>query len=204
VEQYIDGGRSSAVWVKGLLDSLPLPKPLTLLDFASGFGRISRHLPSLLTDAEIFTCDIHPAAFSFNQSIGLGAVQSSTIPELFNPGRKFDAIIAISFFTHMPSHTWGRWLRSIAKWLTPNGMLIFTTHGRVAIARMGITHTQVDRNGFRFDTRSEQKDLDPAEYGSTVTFFEYVHRQIENANLHLVSFREGGAGYQDLIIVTPG
>jgi hypothetical protein len=83
-------------------------------------------------------------------------------------------------------------------------MLIFTTHGRVAIAGMGVTHTQVGRNGFRFDTRSEQEDLDPAEYGSTVTFFEYVHRQIENANLRLVSFREGGAGYQDLIIVTPG
>lgn len=200
IEDYFRSGAASAVWIKSIVDTLPgLPPSFSFLDFASGYGRVARHLPRILPAAQLVTSDVHPQAVAFNRSINLDAIGSTFIPEDFDPGRDFDVICAISFFTHMPQKTWGRWLRTLGKFLKPHGMLIFTTHGRVALGPTGVMN--VPPSGFAFHPASEQKDLAITEYAATITLFEYVVREVANADLRICWFKEAGAGYQDLIVV---
>lgn len=201
--EYFESGYQTALFLKGVIDQIAgLPRPFSLLDFAGGYGRVARHIKNVMPDAQVTTCDVHDAAVAFNRSIGLSAVLSSSIPEEFNPGQTFDAICAISFFTHMPAATWARWLKSISCFLARGGVLIFTTHGRAALKTMGVQHRAV-KDGFLFFHHSEQKDLALNDYGSTVSFFEFVFQQAANAGLRVIRFQEAGLGYQDLIILTP-
>ena len=126
-------------------------------------------------------------------------MQSASVPERLDTGRLFNVIFAFSFFTHMPRSTWGRWLRALVKQLEPDGLLIFTAHGEISQPLMGVKTLEPD--GFFFHSDSEQKDLDGAEYGNTVTTFEFVAREIMRSGLKLLQFRQAGAGHHDVYIV---
>ena len=209
VQDYFLSGRDGAVYVKGLLEEHPTRNLLqqggkaghkrSLLEFAAGYGRVTRHFRTALPDMEVVACDIHPQAVQFLKSLGVDAVTSTHGPAEFDLGRQFDVIYAFSFFTHMPRATWTPWLEALGRHLTPSGLLIFTTHGRPIQGAMGVSTLESD--GFFFHPVSEQKDLDVAEYGNTVTLFDYVHRQAAKTKLRVLQFRESGAGQQDLYIM---
>jgi SAM-dependent methyltransferase len=210
VEEYFSGGHIAAHMIKGIVDQFPsLPRPFSFLDFASGYGRVSRHLKNVIPDALVTACDIHPAAVEFIRSINIPAVPSARVPEEFDPERGFDVICAISFFTHLPRETWGRWLRSVCRFLKSGGVLIFTTHGRAAIPipamkAMSITSQSVPEDGFLYLPVSDQTDLSLYDYGTAITLFEFVFRETLDADLRIVWFQEAAAGYQDLVVVTQG
>jgi SAM-dependent methyltransferase len=210
VQSYFDSGHATAHTIKGIVDQFPsLPRPFSFLDFASGYGRVSRHFRNVFPDAKVTTCDIHPAAVEFSRSLGLAAVASSAIPEQFDPGQCFDVICAISFFTHLPRETWGRWLRRICRFLKPGGILIFTTHGRAtlpipALKAMRITGESVPADGFLYLPVSDQSDLSLYDYGTAITLFEFVFRETLDAGLRIVWFQERVITHQDLVVVTPG
>jgi SAM-dependent methyltransferase len=203
--EYLEKGFETAVWFKMLVaETRPLTEPFTFLDFASGYGRVTRHLPKLMPSARIVGCDIHPDAIAFLNGLGIEAFLSSATPDQFAAKGQFDVIIALSFFTHMPERTWARWLCSLIEGLTPNGSLIFSTHGYPALDfnnKILSEPLTPDEEGFAFTNVSEQRDLDIAEYGTTITAFSYVYTQIIRANAELVRFQEAGAGYQDLYIL---
>lgn len=211
VMEYFQSGRSGAAFVKDLLDAHPLsdvlasrPHPdraISLLEFASGYGRVTRHFPKVTPDVEVTACDIHPAAVDFLHGIGFDARLSAHAPEDFDLGRRFDVIYAFSFFTHMPRATWTRWLEALGRHLLPGGVLLMTAHGVVSQRLMRIG--DLDLDGFFFHAESEQKDLDVAEYGNTITSFDFVYHQLATAKLRLLQFRESGAGQHDLYILTP-
>jgi SAM-dependent methyltransferase len=205
VAEYFEKGAEAAAWLKDLIASVRgLNEPFALLDFASGYGRVTRHLTALLPACRIVGSDVHPEAVEFLCRMGIAATLSARVPEEFSPGRQFDVIFALSFFTHMPKRTWARWLRALCSCLTPGGHLIFTTHGNpgLDVMRKGLQRDDLafDADGFWFEPTSEQKDLDAAEYGSTATSFAYVYGQLINADSRLRRFQEAGAGYQDLYI----
>jgi len=197
---YMESGQSTSIILRNILSQhLPSREPFSLLDFASGYGRIARHLSKVLPKADVTACDIHAEAVSFLKRIGVQAVQSATIPEQLDLKRQFDVIFVLSFFTHMPKRTWGRWLKSLANHLAPDGMLIFTTHGLTSQKLMG--NPMLESDGFWFKPESEQKDLDAAEYGNTITTFEYVYRHISGTDLRLERFQTPAWGHQDLYVV---
>jgi SAM-dependent methyltransferase len=199
---YLNSGRDAARFIKTIIvEERGNAESIQVLDFASGYGRVTRHLSAMMPGCSVVGCDIHSDAVEFMSKIGLDAIQSTLVPEELPSDRKFDVIFAISFFTHMPDLTWGRWLKSIASLLAPDGILIFTTHGRAAISNMGITPNNIPPSGFRFDPHSEQKDLNMKDYASTVTYFDYVYRQSLNYDLRIVRYKEAGSGYQDLFVV---
>lgn len=199
---YFAGGAEAAEALKALIGQYrPTDTPFTLLEFASGYGRVSRHWRNVLPSAEVLACDIHANAVEFLRGLGLTATPSSAVPEHLRLGRRFDVIFALSFFTHMPRRTWGRWLRVLADHLTTSGLLVFTTHGLPSLEQMGVA--RLDPDGFWFTDFSEQKDLDAAEYGATATSLNYVLRQMRAGNLDLRYFREAGMGHQDVYVATP-
>ncbi|MBV9758726.1 MAG: class I SAM-dependent methyltransferase, partial [Alphaproteobacteria bacterium] len=205
VTEYFEKGAETGAWLKELIGSVRSPdEPFALLDFASGYGRVTRHLPKLLPNAKVFGSDVHPQAVEFLRDMGLEAILSASQPEEFAPQQQFDIVFALSFFTHMPKRTWTRWLRALIDCLRPGGHLIFTTHGEpgLEVMRKGLgRELAFDPDGFWFEPTSEQADLSTAEYGATATSFGYVYAQLLTANARLRRFQQAGAGYQDLYIV---
>jgi SAM-dependent methyltransferase len=107
---YFLDGRRSALKVRDLIiTTLPHRKaPLKVLEFASGYGAVTRHASRLLPHS-LSCCDIHPAANAFNaRHFGVTTLASSEIPEALELPHHYDLIFVLSFFSHMPRTTWTR------------------------------------------------------------------------------------------------
>lgn len=171
-----------------------------MLEFASGYGCVSRHLVNFSDEIELTACDIHNEARQFYaDNFSVPFIMSASVPENFDPSAAFDAVFALSFFSHMPEASWSRWLNRLFDCVVPGGFLIFTTHGIVSMGGM----RGFSNNGFRFRPDSEQKDLATAEYGTTFTTPTFVRSEIDKiSTAKLFLFREGEWwGHQDLYVV---
>ncbi|MDQ4064679.1 MAG: class I SAM-dependent methyltransferase [Actinomycetota bacterium] len=202
VRHYLLSGDESAQKLSCLITDTMATTNVSLLEFASGYGCVTRHLGNHLPETEIVACDIHSAAVDFCESVlGVPAELSAHTPEELDLGRAFDVVFALSFFSHMPETTWRRWLRVLAAHTRAMGVLIFTTHGTESAKR--IRNAVLDERGFWFAPASEQRDLASEEYGTTVTSFDYVYRQLVAVGaLSLVQFRQAyWWGHQDLYVV---
>ncbi|APW60258.1 methyltransferase domain-containing protein [Paludisphaera borealis] len=173
---YFEDGARSADKLDKELTSLfgEEKKPIKLLEFASGYGCVSRHLKKN-PRFDLTSCDIHPEAIDFlTNKIGVKALQSAHTPEKFSTPEKYDAIFALSFFSHMPKATFGRWIKALYNSLNAPGYLLFTTHGIKSIGGLQITAEDIPADGFWFQARSEQHDLDAEEYGLTLSLPNFV------------------------------
>lgn len=204
ISTYLDDGAQTVLLFKKLLSELPpQPERYSLLEFASGYGRLTRHFPKLLPNADVVACDVHEQAVDFIlNKLGCKAIMSSHNPEAFNTGQQFHIVFALSFFTHIPKHRWRPWLNSLQLQTAPTGLLIFTTHGRQSLRYMGVS--ELDPDGFWFAPFSEQKDLDTSEYGATATSFDFVYRQFADTELKLIRYQEAGMGHQDVYALRRG
>ena len=204
---FWDGGRSAAM-LASLLAELGVPKapPIRLLEFASGYGCVTRHLRKN-SDYDVVSCDIHPQAIDFlKNQIKVKAIPSVDIPEEFAPADQFDVVFALSFFSHMPRRSFGRWLKALYSSLTVPGHLIFTTHGLKSCENIGITLHDIPADGFWFRAQSEQSDLDTAVYGSALCTPEFVVHEIDQlpgASLALFKHAHWW-DHQDLFVVKRG
>jgi SAM-dependent methyltransferase len=200
---YFDDAARSALQLKALLDDVCQVKDraMTLLEFASGFGCLTRHLTGALPLAATTSCDIHPKAVDFlSGTLQAPAILSTIEPADFQVPRPFDVVFALSFFSHMPKRTFASWLDSLGRCVAAGGHLIFTTHGESS-ARYFPACT-FDEDGFYFRADSEQKDLDAAHYGQAVVRPWYVLDAIRTRPFSLELFREGyWWGHQDLYVL---
>lgn len=203
VNRYFDRGLYAADKLKKYIEAYHSSElgNFSLLDFASGYGCVARHHRRFLPPgSSMVCCDIHPETVAFIEAtLGIRAVESASVPEELNVTTEFNVIFALSFFSHMPDRTWGRWFNALLSKLKSNGSLIFTTHGYESLRRVNVPLDPF--LGYLFTAVSEQKDLDTAEYGSTIVSFDYVVKQIP-PGYHLVLFKEAEwEGYQDVYIV---
>lgn len=204
IEHYFNDGANSVVQLKSILTDICKfnGTHIDMLEFASGYGCLTRHMKNILPFVGSTACDIHEKAIEFiENTLEAKAVLSCPNPEDFRLEKKYDVVFALSFFSHMPKRTFTLWLNSLAGCLKPGGYLVFTTHG--LLSSKFVPKCRFDEEGFYFYADSEQKDLAKAEYGMTVTTPEYVIGRICNATgLSLKFFREGyWWGHQDLYVV---
>jgi SAM-dependent methyltransferase len=202
---YFEDGAKSAAKLDAHLSRLlgEDKRPIKLLEFASGYGCVSRHLKKN-PGVELTSCDIHPAAVEFlADEIGVRALQSSHVPEDFRTPELYDAIFCLSFFSHMPKSTFGRWIKALHDRLAPGGHLLFTTHGAKSRKELQITLDDLDDEGFWFKAASEQHDLDSSEYGLTLSLPRFVLPTIYKAvAAPVIDYREGEWwNHQDLWVV---
>jgi SAM-dependent methyltransferase len=202
---FRDGAESARKLGLILMDHLPAAAaglPYTLLEFASGYGMVTRHLPIALPKAEIVSCDIHSEAVEFiRHRLGSRAILSRHLPEELSLEREYDAVFALSFFSHMPERTFGRWLGALYRGVKPGGILVFTTHGLGTWPIFG--SPVIPENGFWFKASSEQGDLDSEEYGSTISTPEFVRGELDRyTGAPILEFRNSyWWGHQDLYVV---
>ena len=128
-------------------------------------------------DFDLTACDIHAEAVAFlRRRLGVRAIRSDACPELFAPARAYDAVLALSFFSHMPLATWARWLVRLTLPLAIGGRLVFTTHGLHSLAHFG--DPALPEPGFWFRPDSEQADLPGEDYGQAITAPQFVRAVI--------------------------
>lgn len=203
-KRYFDGGHYAADKLSGYLKRFSFGGKLgtSILDFASGYGRVARHFHRHLEkSARIVCCDIHDEAVTFiREKLQIEAVRSSNRPESLEIHDRFDVIFALSFFSHMPHATWGPWLKRLTELLDPGGFILFTTHGYETLRRSNYPVNAFD--GFRFSPSSEQGDLDTADYGTTIVSVNYAIQHIP-PDCRLLHFSEAEwEGYQDVYVLS--
>jgi len=200
VANYFESGRQSAIMLRDLLVERGYnPQALSMLEFASGYGCLTRHLPVVMPGLESIACDIHTAAIDFIVNrLHQAAIISNAAPEHLKLPQKYDVVFALSFFSHMPRSVWGRWVSALYKNICQGGILLFTTHGDKS--KKFFVNPIIPDDGFWFKAVSEQVDMDTAEYGSTIVTKAFVEREIEALTGQPVAlFREAyWWGHQDL------
>ncbi len=202
INNYFASGADCAGKLRALIAEQRPIAGARILEFAAGYGRVTRHLRNAVPQADVLACDIHPEAVAFlHEKLAMAAAGSAAMPEKFNLDQRFDVVFALSFFSHLPQSSWRRWLVALAEHTAPDGLLIFTTHGDRT--RPSFSNPTIGADGFWFKPESEQQDLSGSDYGSTITLPAFVLSQIASIpNVRLVRFQEGfWWGHQDVYVL---
>jgi SAM-dependent methyltransferase len=175
VREYCQSGKDDAIKIEALIAKLGLGAESRILEFAAGFGRVTRHL----TRYHLTASDVHGDAVRFlQQDLGVRAIPSDTDPEVFVTTERFDFIFVLSLFSHLPAGLFERWLARLAQTLSPGGFLMFTTHGDTAGRKIQAFADALDHEtGFGFLAITDQADIAPELYGASIATTPYV---IEN------------------------
>lgn len=154
----------------------PLLKTPSVLEFASGHGRFTRHLVKALGPTRVVVSDVVPSAVEFSRrTFGVEGFLSASTPEAVQwPGR-YDLVFVLSLFSHLPKATWSRWLKVLFDAVAPGGLLVFSTHG---IKAAHFDHVTLDAEGYFFAASSESSAIDGQEYGTTFTSEPFVLARI--------------------------
>ena len=170
-----------------------------MLDFASGYGRLTRFLVHEQLADDVTVSDILEGGMEFQrQQFGARTILSTTQPENFAAPERYDLIFVASLFTHLPPATFTPWLRRLAELLTPAGLLIFTVHDESISP-----HTF--EGGISFESRSESRVLDVDDYGSTWVTESYVREQVAaiDPSFACVRMPRALAEWQDVYVISP-
>lgn len=181
----------------------------SFLDFASGYGRLTRFLVQVLDPDRIWVSDIKARAVEFQkQQFGVHGFVSSETPEDLTVAKRFDCIFVGSLFTHLPEAMFGRWLQRLYDLLTPGGMVIFTVHTSSSTGKA----QQEQGSDITFSPTSEETSLHSADpplnpnlYGTTHVSEEFVWKVIESLpieNKHCTRYKEARWGKQDIYILS--
>jgi SAM-dependent methyltransferase len=201
-DAYLEGGRKDARQVAATAIRVLKRDALKILEFASGYGRVTRYLPTMLSRADITASDIHPEACAFvREHIGVNSAVSATDPESLSVGSGFDFVFVLSLFSHLPDKSFARWMRALYETLAPGGALLITTHGetsRLLFSRVDLSQDE-SGDGWVYRRQSDQADLDLETYGTMLVKPRYVLSAIETCdNAMLASFAAGvWFGHQD-------
>jgi SAM-dependent methyltransferase len=190
LQDYFEGGKRDALMVEALMSKLGLQPDSSVLEFAAGFGRVTRHL----THYKLTACDIHEEAVRFlQQEIHVKAIPSTTNPNEFALRNRFDFIFVLSLFSHLPANLFGLWLSRLTELLVPGGYLMLTTHGEAAGKKVKALGDVLDNeSGFGFLPNSDQGDLTPEVYGSSIVTPKYViERVFHGTKARIASFSPG-------------
>jgi hypothetical protein len=169
----------------------------SLLDFAAGYGRVTRHIVTDLPPERVWVSEIDPGAVEFQETtFGAHGILSTAEPGTFNPGRGFSCILVSSLFTHLPEARFLQWLERLLSLVREGGLLAFSVHD------MALAPGPAPDTGFLFHPSSESGTLSNEEYGSTWVTEDFVRGRL--SGLRVSRIPRGLASLQDLYVVTKG
>lgn len=180
VRDYLADGWRSLAELLTLLDRCGrrLSTLTSLLEYASGYGRLTRHLAPLLR-GRLWVADVMPGAADFAaRCFGALPAPAATDPGALRFDRRFEVVFVLSLFTHLPPARWGDWLRALDAAVAPGGLLIFSVHSEGCDRPAG---ADFDAEGVCYQAGSESSHLDTSEYGTTYTTRAWVAAQVEAA-----------------------
>lgn len=183
-----------------------------ILDLPCGHGRALRAFRAAFPDAELTACDIDRDGVDFcARTFGARPVYSDPDPRRIDLGEdRFDLIYVGSLLTHLDEAPFRAFLDLFSRHLAPNGILVFTTHGRWCVTyhktvlpfigpeAWAVIERGYDADGFGYHDYAESPG-----YGITLTSPAWVLDALEaDRSLTLVFAQEKGLGnYQDVFAV---
>ena len=132
VAWFLHSGRESAESLRAALAAVgrPLASCDAVLDFGCGCGRVLRHMRDD-GPRRLFGCDYNPAGVAWVREHlpHVTVAVNELAPPLPYEARTFDAVYALSVFTHLSAPLQDAWLRELHRVLRPGGLLLFSARG---------------------------------------------------------------------------
>lgn len=92
-----------------------------VLDFGSGYGRLTRSLVQHLPAKNIWISDLYSDAMAWQEQVfGVNAVVSTKDPDQFPLDQSFSVVFVGSVFSHLPDELFQRWLRRLYHLTSPD------------------------------------------------------------------------------------
>lgn len=215
-DAYFQVGESALRNIRLAMDAAGKERLDTFLDFPCGHGRVLRGVKQAFPEAGLTASDIDRDGVDFcAQTFGARGVYSDPDLTKVNLPGVFDLIWVGSLFTHLPDSRWWSFLDFLVERLAPEGLLIFTTHGRWSAQRIredqsplaGSREAQLrmlrgyEATGFGFIGSGENQA-----YGTSLTKAAAVLERVEAfEDLRVISYAERGwARHQDVVACQRG
>ncbi|HEX4857853.1 MAG TPA: methyltransferase domain-containing protein [Usitatibacteraceae bacterium] len=180
IREYLSDGWRTLAELMLVMDAVgkPLPRVESMLEFAAGFGRFTRHLARVLP-GRVACADVLPGTTDFlHGQFGVRTFASSHVPEDIRAPARYELVFVLSLFTHLPVAIWPRWIRALQSMLSEDGVLVFTTHSERTAKREGV---QFAADGTFFVASSESPSIDADLYGTTFTTRAFSERVVQEA-----------------------
>jgi hypothetical protein len=195
--QIFEAIRAVARWRFGSLGGVG-----SMLDFASGHGRVTRFLVGEVDPKRICACEIHPDAIEFQREyFGVGGLLSSMDPGKFDAPGRFPLVAASSFFSHVPRPAFEAWIARLLECVTADGVVIFSVLSTELLPADAPNISE----GFVFFPASETDRLDKTAYGTAYVDERFVREAVARGaaarRWSVRRFPRGLCGLQDLYVV---
>ena len=212
-ELYLEAGHSALRHIRLAMLTAGLEQADSILDFASGAGRVLRTLMAAFPDATLIASDVWEEGLQFcSEVLGVETVESSPDPGEVDLEGQFDVIWCGSLLTHVDASKWIGFVKVFEALLAPGGVAVFTTYGRFTAEALrkrentlSLEDEQIegllrdyDSTGFGYFERLSDLGL-----GDCVASRAWVGAQMDQApSLQLVLYNEQGWLGQDVIACT--
>jgi len=155
IREYLEVGRKSAESLRRNLLAGGVGSGAKVLDFGCGLSRTLRFLDG--GGWWLSGCDVNAPAVRWSAGAfpAIAFEVNAAAPPLPYPDASFDAIYAVSVFTHFDREAQLAWLREMARCLVDGGLLLATTMGPHALGGFPNLATperrqRLERDGFDF------------------------------------------------------
>lgn len=188
---------------------LSLDKPLRILDFGCGCGRVLRSMSEIAPLATIEGSDIDEQAIgwcreTFREEVRHGRFHFTVnldAPPIAFPTDTFDLIYVVSVFTHLPEDLQLKWLGELERIAKPGAILAMSTSGDRLI-RKHLTEENsrlLDEKGFYYFPYGSTEGL-PDYYQAAWHTPSYIAKVWSKYFEILEHIPAGIAGHQDLVL----
>jgi glycosyltransferase involved in cell wall biosynthesis/SAM-dependent methyltransferase len=192
VGEYFRSGESMLATLDEILadQKIEFHSLQSFLDFASGYGRLTRFLTYKLPPDRITICDIDKNAVDFcKDKFGVDGVYSHEDPDDLSILKKYDVIWVASLFSHLSLRVWKKWLKKLSEMLNNGGILVFSTHGCHCFNMLDVSIRQNvihQDHGFYFIKKSESDSLSHDIYGTTYVTEQFVRHYIKTNHIGII------------------
>lgn len=143
----------------------------SVLDFASGYGRLTRALSQRLPKERIWVSDIYAEAVAWQaRTFGVHAFPSAPSPDTIRHERTHDIVWVGSMFSHLPEPLFHAWLAKLYSFVSPRGVLAFSVHDETLLP----DGEAMEGAGLRYFRFSESGSLDHDIYGMSYVTEAFV------------------------------
>lgn len=188
-----------------------------VLDMPSGHGRVLRLLAAKVSPEKITACDIDADGIEFcAKEFGCKKILSSPDISKIRFPEKYSLIWVGSLFTHLNKEAFSSLLTLLFNSLEPQGILVFTTHGKYSIEifetywamqpiPMPISNEQLTKELLKTDGFYYAPYFGTEDYGISVSLKHYVTALIETLfreEAKILSYNEKGwDNHQDVFAI---
>jgi SAM-dependent methyltransferase len=212
-ERYFVAGERALECIRLAMAAAELDAVDTILDFASGGGRVLRTLKAAFPDALLTACDTDARRVQFCADVlGARGIRSRQNPMTLDLGGPFDVIWSGSLFSHLAAERFASFLKLFESVLSPRGVIVFTAYGRyltnelrTGVNTFNLTAEQIpevlqdhDRDGFGFAVTFSDENGDA--FTSRTWICDLLERELPD--LRLLLYYERGWLDQDVIALT--